>query len=199
MYMKDAFSLEPTGTAERHMKAGRGHVCNMTVCWSRSNSSGYSPCRYRAPCIGGRIRLFGANIFPLSFDVASLLLLAVDSLFPICFGCTMLMLMLNRAGRPCPCICPHCCPKRTKTSTCEEAERQEESSGTIGRPIGFSHVSVRHMCMLNYGDLCDFYMHKLLLVPPASYKIHLHILRETIHFATSTRALGGIFDGYGYG
>lgn len=69
--MDDALSLEPTGTAEKRMKAGRGHVCKINpIHWRRSTPMDTSPCRYRAPFVAhrGRIRLFGAYIF-LSFYV----------------------------------------------------------------------------------------------------------------------------------
>jgi hypothetical protein len=143
----NALSLEPTGTAERRMKAGRGHVCNITICWSRSNSSRYTPCRYRAPSIArrGRIRLFGANIlFPFLPHLLFLSLLV---------GMVM-TLMIVSLGCPCPRICPRGCSKRTETCTSEEAERQEggSSSSSIRGPIGFCHASSPHMCMLNYGD-----------------------------------------------
>lgn len=139
----DAFSLEPTGTAVRRMKAGRGHVCKITVYWSRSNSSRYSPCRYRTPFIArrGRIRLFGANNF-------------LSSLYHVFFYFYFLLVFIAmhvdvdlfiRAGRPCPCIGPRGNPKGTQTNTSQEAERQESSgssSSSIRNPIGFICVTI---------------------------------------------------------
>jgi hypothetical protein len=40
-HLDDALSLEPTGTAEKRMKAGRGHVCNINPFHWGDHPNGY--------------------------------------------------------------------------------------------------------------------------------------------------------------
>lgn len=108
--IQTALSLEPTGAAERHMKDGRGHVCNNNpVHGSRSNSYEYLALSLsEAVCCSTWInRLFGDNTL---FNVSAPLFSFTDTFY---------------LGRPCTRIRPSCRQKGTEICTTEETTGKE--------------------------------------------------------------------------